>query len=573
MDVESRDSLSRKSSVTMDEPPVSKFSKVKDVFLLKKMFAKNEERPTPKDVYNLRIYGTAFMASFAAIIIGYDSAFIGGTMALDSFKSEFGLDKMTKTHENYVISNIISSFHAACFFGALISYPFSHYYGRRITLIIASFLVTLGSGVMLAANSSVGLGPLYAGRVLAGLAVGFSTNITVVYLSEIGPPSIRGMIISFYEISWRIGDLTGFWINYGVDSHISPSRKQWLIPFAIQMIPSAMFLMGSFLMKESPRWLYSVGKDERALKNLLWFRKLTPDNEYIIFEVNQIKQSIDYQKHHVGLGLLDPFKQVFIKDHHVLKRLFMTCSLFLFQNFLGIQSINYYSPIIFENLGVKGTNATLFSTGMFGVVKFICTFIYILFIVDNLGRRKALMISSSICSICFWYIGAYLKINDPTQPGVEAGPGGTAAIAMMYIWIASFISAWSSTPFVIGAEVFDQNIRSFVQSINAAISWVPIFIMSRYTTNMINSMGYGVYFFFASIAVISVPFVFFLIPETKGIALEDMDQLFDSRIPAYKAHSIVFNAKAKDNKELMNHKGLYEISSRKSNEIQNVENV
>lgn len=107
---------------------------------------------------------------------------------------------------------------------------------------------------------------------------------------------------------------------------------------------------------------------------------------------------------------------------------------------------------------------------MFSVVKFICTFIYVLFIVDFLGRRKAFMVSSSVCSICFWYIGSYLKLKDPTKPGVVAGHGDTAAIAMMYVWIASFILAWSSGPFVVGSEIFDQNIRSFVQAIKAAVS-------------------------------------------------------------------------------------------------------
>ena len=108
----------------------------------------------------------------------------------------------------------------------------------------------------------------------------------------------------------------------------------------------------------------------------------------------------------------------------------------------------------------------------------------------------------------FWYIGAYLKLNDPTKPGVLAGPGGKAAIAMMYIWIASFILAWSGGPFVVGSEVFDQNIRSFVQAINAAMSWVPIFIMSRFTTNMIRAMDYGIYFFFAALAVATIHFFF-----------------------------------------------------------------
>lgn len=551
------------------------WQKTKNILLMRKMFEKIEDRPTPPEVYNWRIYSTALIASAAAIIIGYDGGFIGGTVALPSFRHEFGLDKMSLHHADFVISNVISVFHAGCFFGALISYPFSYYLGRRISLIIAAALITVGSAIMLAASSKNGLGPIYAGRVLAGLAVGFSTNLTPVYLSEISPPAIRGRVIALYEIGWRIGDLVGFWINYGIDSHMGPSKQQWLIPFAIQLIPSGMFLAGSIVMRESPRWLFSVDKHDKAIENLKWFRNLPEDNDYLIFEVNQVKESIDAQRAKVGLGLMDPFKEVFGGgNNQILYRLCLTCGLFLFQNFLGIQSINYYSPKIFASLGVKGTNSTLFSTGMFGVVKFVCTFIYVLFVVDNFGRRKAFMCSSTVCSLAFWYIGAYLKVNDPTKPGVKAGPGGTAAIAMMYIWIASFILAWSGGPFVVGSEVFDQNIRSFVQAINAAVSWVPIFIMSRFTTNMISAMHYGIYFFFAALAVLSVPFVFFCIPETKGIALEDMDKLFDRNISARRAHAVVLSGARREADEVMHKRlGLFKIDTAKSNGVEQVENV
>lgn len=502
------------------------------------IFERVEDRPTPNQVYNWRVYSTAIMASAAAIIIGYDGGFIGGTIALDSFKQEFGLTANT-THTQDIISNVISVFHAGCFFGALISYPCSYYFGRKLPLVFAAVLITVGSAIMLASNSTIGLGPIYAGRVLAGIAVGFSTNLTVVYISEISPPAVRGALISSYEIGWRVGDLVGFWISYGVDSTIpNTSKAQWFIPFAIQLIPSVMFLVGAIFMKESPRWLFQVGKYDQAMKNLTWFRQLPADHEYIIYEVRQVEESIEAQREKVGLGIWDPAREVF-SNQKILKRLLITCGLFLFQNFLGIQSINYYSPKIFAGLGVKGTNATLFSTGMFGVVKFVCTFIYILFIVDTFGRRKAFMTSSTFCSLFFWYIGSYLKVNDPTKPGNVAGPGGTAAIVFMYLWIASFILAWSGGPFVVGSEVYDQNIRSFVQAINAAVSWVPIFIMSRYTSQMIKAMGYGIYFLFASLAVLSVPFVYFFLPETKGISLEDMDKLFDKAIPARKAHKIV----------------------------------
>lgn len=572
---------SEKASFEMNFTPYrqkekkSTVQQLKDAVLLKSLLEKVEDRPTPPQVYNWRIYFTALISSAAAIIIGYDGGFIGGTVALDSFLHEFGLDTMTRDQQDLVTSNVISVFHAGCFFGSLISYPFSYYLGRKIPLMIAATAITIGSAIMLAANSSNGLGPIYAGRVIAGLAVGFSTNLTPVYLSEISPPAIRGRVIALYEIGWRVGDLVGFWINYGIDSHIPDSKKQWFIPFAVQLIPSGMFLAGAVIMKESPRWLFSVGKDNKALQNLTWFRHLPETDEYIIFEVNQVKESIENQRAKVGLGLFDPVKEIFGKgDHKILYRMGLTCTLFLFQNFLGIQSINYYSPKIFASLGVQGTNATLFSTGMFGVVKTVVTLIYVLIIVDTFGRRKAFMCSSTICAICFWYIGSYLKINDPTQPGVEAGPGGTAAIVMMYVWIASFIGAWSGGPFVVGSEIFDQNIRSFVQAINSAVSWVPIFIMSRFTTVMIDKMQYGIYFFFASLAVLSIPFVYFCIPETKGIALEDMDKLFDRSIPARKAHRYVMAAARQDSERFMvDNKLLFKSNTNKSKSIRQVPNT
>lgn len=501
-----------------------------------KALEKVEDRPTPSAVYNWRMYMMAFMASAAAVIIGYDVGFIGGTLSLKSFQTEFGLTRGSD-HYKAVVANIISVFHAGCFFGAVFSYPASYYFGRRWPLVGASVLLTVGTIVMMTLSRSRGLAPLYAGRVLAGLGVGVSTNLTVVYISEISPPAIRGSLVALYEIGWRIGDLVGFWINYGVDTTISPQWKQWFIPFAIQLIPCALFLSGALFMKELPRWLFQVGRYELAVKNLCWFRQLPVDSDYICYEIKQVEASIEEQKMTVGLGIWDPAREVFTRNTKLLKRLALTVCLFLFQNFLGIQSINYYSPIIFEGLGINGSKSILFSTGMFGVVKFVCTFIYILFIVDSFGRRKAFMTLSTVCSLCFWYIGAYLKIVKPAS-GADPGPGGKAAIGLMYIWIALFIMAWSGGPFVVGSEVFDQNIRSFVQAINAAMSWVPIFIMSRWTRDMIDAMHFGIYFFFASLALLSIPFVFFFLPETKGIALENMDKLFDSHLPARRAHKV-----------------------------------
>lgn len=504
---------------------------------IRNIFARVEERPTPPKVYNWRIYATALLAATSSVLIGYDSGFIGGTVANEHFLTNFNMEPHT-TRAQDSTANVISCFHAAAFFGALFGYPMAHFFGRKISLIVFAAIGTVGSSIMLIAVGG-NIIPLYIGRVMTGLTVGASTNLTVVYLSEVAPSSIRGQIVALFEVGWRVGDLVGFWINYGVVEHVAPGNRQWLIPVAIQIIPAAMFLLASVVLVESPRWLFQVGRENEALKNLCWLRQLSIDDDYMDWEINSIKESIALQNSTIGNGILDPAKEVFINNTKYFKRLGITFCLFLFQNFMGIQALNYYSVTLFQSLGVRGTNASLFSSGLFAVCKFICTFIYVFLIVDQCGRRYAFLVSSTFCSIFFWYIGAYLKIADPTRPGADAGQGGKAAIAMMYLWTVSFICAWSGGPFVWAAEVYEQNIRVFTQSLNAAVSWVPIFIMTRLTTNMVNAMYYGIFFFFASIAALSVPFVFFFVPETKGIPLEEIDRLFEKGIPAYRAHNIV----------------------------------
>ena len=169
-----------------------------------------EDRPTPQAVYNWRVYLTACVAGSAAIMIGYDSAFIGGTLALKSFRHEFGFDTMAKTQVSFLTANIVSCYQAGAFFGAFFAYPFGHYFGRRWGLFIFAGVFILGAGMMLGANAERGLGLIYGGRVLAGIGVGAASNLSPIFCSEISPPAIRGRLVGLYEMGWQIGGLVGF---------------------------------------------------------------------------------------------------------------------------------------------------------------------------------------------------------------------------------------------------------------------------------------------------------------------------------------------------------------------------
>ncbi|KAJ5158684.1 Major facilitator superfamily domain general substrate transporter [Penicillium coprophilum] len=510
-----------------------------------------EDRPTPSAVYNWRIYLLAAVASCTSCMIGYDSAFIGTTLSLDSFKSEFRFAEMSDSTRNLISANIVSCYQAGAFFGAFFAYPIGHFWGRRIGLLAAGLVFTLGAGIMVGVNGDRGLGLLYGGRVLAGLGVGAGSNITPIYISELSPPAIRGRLVGVYELGWQIGGLVGFWINFGVDETMEPSHKQWLIPFAVQLIPSGLLLIGCWFIRESPRWLFGRGRREDAIKNLCWIRQLPEDDIYMIEEIGAIDQALEEQRRSIGIGFWKPFKAAGT-NKKVMWRLFLGSALFFWQNGSGINAINYYSPTVFKSIGVKGTNTSLFTTGIFGVVKTVVTFIWLLWLIDHVGRRNLLLIGAAGGSVCLWVVGAYIKVAKPENNKSDTlSGGGIAAMFFFYLWTVFYTPTWNGTPWVLNSEMFDPNMRSLAQACAAASNWLWNFLISRFTPQMFTAMGYGVYFFFASMMMISIVFVFFLVPETKGIPLESMDQLFDIK-PVRHAHGKMV-VQLRENEEMFRH--------------------
>jgi len=143
-------------------------------------------------------------------------------------------------------------------------------------------------------------------------------------------------------------------------------------------------------------------------------------------------------------------------------------------------------------------------------------------------------------SLCLWFVGGYIAVAKPTlHPTQSLGSGGIAAVFFFYLWTAFYTPSWNGTPWVINSEIFDQNTRTLAQAFAAANNWFWNFLVARFTPQMFTAMGYGVYFFFASLMLLSIPFVYFLIPETKSVPLESMDRLFDRSLKPWKANKIV----------------------------------
>ncbi|KAH8926571.1 general substrate transporter [Atractiella rhizophila] len=455
---------------------------------------------------------------------GYDTGFFGGTLALPSFISEFGFDKMSKGEVTNEKANLVSLFQAGSFFGTIMQLPFTERYGRWPAIQFANIIFIASAFAQTFAHGSI---PIFMfGRFLGGYAVGFWSLVIPVYLAEFAPASIRGRMVGFFDIFLQIGTLGGFWINYGIESSLKSNRFQWQFPVFVQFFPAVILGIGLFLCPETPRWLITKGRDEKALKNLCRLRRLPPSDRYIEYEFSQTKLEVEAEKRLRGeTTLLKMLKELF-RTKGLRNRVFLGMTLIGIKTFSGVQAVNYYSPIIFEQLGFQGSKNSLFATGIYGTCKFVGTLIFGLFIVDRVGRRKPLMIGAVVLSLCLFYIGGYLTAVGPREEGAPRKAGDYTAITAIFLYATAYCFGWNSVPLTIVSEIFTTRVRTLSMTFCIAFQWLCTFAIVRIMPEALSHITTRTYFVFASIFIWGLPFVYFFVPETKGLPLEYMDKLF-----------------------------------------------
>lgn len=195
---------------------------------------------------------------------------------------------------------------------------------------------------------------------------------------------------------------------------------------------------------------------------------------------------------------------------------------------------NYYSPDIFRSVGITSTDTIYLTTGIFGVVKTSITILWLTILVDKWGRRQLLIYGAIAGSCCMFIIGALItaRVSSGDTQSTHLSSEGIATVFMVYLWTAVYVNSWNGTPWVINAEMFNQRTRNVGQVSASMANWLWTFIIARITPDMINGMGtsgFGMYFFFGSVTICALGFVWFLVPETKSVPLDKMDRLFEIR--------------------------------------------
>jgi hypothetical protein len=222
------------------------------------------------------------------------------------------------------------------------------------------------------------------------------------------------------------------------------------------------------------------------------------------------------------------FNKLFQKG--VRNRMAIGLALMFLQSFTGVNIITYYAPRVFETLGISGTSLKLLSTGVYGIAKTLgmCTFTFV--VVERVGRRKGLIWGAALGCIPMWYIGGYVMRADPAAAAAAGAVNrdGWGYLAMVCVYINAFIicATWQGITWTYASEIFPLDIRMLCVSITTADTWLGSFIIARSTPYMISDLGYGAYFFFAAILMSMGIWSFFFVPETKGVSLEEMDELF-----------------------------------------------
>ncbi|TQV96725.1 sugar transporter [Cordyceps javanica] len=365
----------------------------------------------PDEVRNWRIHLIAVIASMSAIAMGYDTSVIGGTMALDSFRRDFGLLGKTGKERDTLQGNIVSTFQAGCFFGSLLTFPLAEKYGRKKTVFLAAAVFIVGGTLMTAAQGILAL--LITGRAVAGLGIGAASLIVPVYIAEVSPPSIRGRLIGIFEIASQGGGMLGFWINYASNRTINNANDaQWIMPLGLQLVPGALLCVGMLFCPESPRWLARQDRWEEAEGVLADLRGLAGNTEYVRDELSEIRQQIEERTAN-RMTFRESLKRLLqrgVRNRICIGLLLMAC-----QNLTGVNIITYYSPRIFETLGIQGTETKLFATGFYGIAKTVGMVIFSVWLVERLGRRKGLIWGAFVGSFPMWYIGGYVMKADPAD--------------------------------------------------------------------------------------------------------------------------------------------------------------
>lgn len=427
----------------------------------------------------------AMIASLAGFLFGFDTVVISGA----DKKLQVLWNSSDAFHGTVVMGMALWGTVIGAIFGGI---P-TNKIGRKNTLLwigILFFFSALGSAF---ANDPY---VFAAFRFIGGLGVGASTIAAPAYISEIAPAKDRGRLVAFYQFNIVLGILMAFLSNYLLND-VGENSWRWMM--GVQAIPSVIYVLLIITIPKSPRWLLSKFKNEEARKVL---QIMGQEADY-----ENMKREIEIDNKNALLAN----DTIFLKKYR--KPLVLAFLMAFFNQLSGINAFLYYSSRIFQEAGLGESTALLSSIGI-GVVNLIFTLLGV-FLIDRLGRKILMYIGSVGYIISLSLVAMAFFFNWE----------GIAVPAFLFLFIAAHAIGQGAVIWVFISEIFPNHLRASGQSFGSTTHWVLAAIIPSLIPFLFSTVGPGVVFlFFAVMMVFQLLFVAFMMPETKGISLEELSK-------------------------------------------------
>lgn len=451
--------------------------------------------PSRRNISRTTLY---FFGALGGILFGYDLGVISG--ALPFITKLWSLSSWDK-------GVITASISVGAVIGAIFSPRGNEALGRRRTIMSAAVIVVLGT---LAATFSPTFTMLVISRLVIGVGIGFSSSTVPTYLSELAPARLRGAMGALNQIFIVLGILIAFLVSYGLGS-----SSNWRLMFACAIVPAVILFFGLIALPETPRWLLSRGREEEARAVLVSSHGSTD----VDGELNSIREVIR----------LDTEKKGRIRDlwaPWVRPMLFVAVLLAAGQQFSGVNAVNAYFPTMLIGLGFA-TQAALLSGVLLGVTKFLFT-AWVVFVVDRWGRKPLLLIGNAIMVLTL--IGAALSVYNVHDTATL----GVLMLVMMVLYLVGYELGWGAVVWVMMSEVFPLRERAAGMGVASVVLWASTGIITAVFPLMSDPKALGLggsMLVFAGVNVVLFALTRWLVPETKGRSLEEIELDLRARTP------------------------------------------
>lgn len=456
---------------------------------------------------NLVVILTCCVAAIGGFLFGFDSGVINGTV--DGLKQAFGSDSAATGFN-------VASMLLGCAVGAFFAGRLADLYGRRTLLLVSAVLFLIsawGSGI---ASDSLQF-VLY--RVLGGLAVGAASVMSPAYISEIAPAGVRGRLATVQQIAIISGLFFSFLNNYALAHWAGASTSPlwfgydaWRCMFWMELLPAAVFLIALLFIPESPRYLVSVGKRERA-RNVL----------DMVHEPDGARRRLDEIEHSLSQTQKSRLRDIVNPQSSNLHRVvWLGIGLAIFQQLVGINVVFYYGAVLWQAVGFSENNALLINV-ISGAVSIIACLAAIA-LIDRIGRKPLLWFGSIGMTITLGLL-VYTFSTGALVNGHLQLPGDSGLVALIAanVYVFCFNASWGPVMWVMLGEMFPNRVRGSGLAVAGLCQWLANFAITITFPIMLASIGLaGAYGFYALCAALSTIFVIGFIRETRGRELEDM---------------------------------------------------